>query len=563
MIEKDTNSIEIRIMNSFYEKFPYIFSNINKDNLILYIRIILLSFIIILFFNGIISGIIYLILMIVLFIFICIIQNRNMNRNMNRDFNCNQRIQENFEPTPNKNNILYYLPRKINNTQVNIKYNENPKSMYNIRAEETKDFCDREYDQESSDSKKGIIQLNYDQSFVSKNKLLAGNANPKTRIAPVLAPRSHDLEEWRDNEFITLSLTNSETRSEIYNSGYTNEDSKYYNCNNNRNINENYTAKMQNRNIDSRYTKDEGLVEYLGQREGYERSVVEERQPRELNNEKLDYTDPMHYFEPDSHIIDEAQYTTLIGDYCALKKDNPLYNLRGEVNTQFGYDRENLSYNIPVNANTSRCDKTDRMKSINKNIYTQTIQPGSYMMNEVIDSLDTNIGISLNEPMHKISCNRDENGNLIWTTHDPNNPPMYEELPENERVENAMAEFNVYDPRSNGYGTSYRGYNHDITGQPRFMYDDIDAIIQPNYITRSNIDFEKYADSYGPKRNRGGNESTANMRELVENSWVDNSLNFREDMQMRLLRKFNTRNIQRRMAPMRTSNASSYVNRCK
>jgi hypothetical protein len=95
------------------------------------------------------------------------------------------------------------------------------------------------------------------------------------------------------------------------------------------------------------------------------------------------------------------------------------------------------------------------------------------------------------------------------------------------------------------------------------MYDDIDAIIQPNYITRSNIDFEKYADSYGPKRNRGGNESTAKMREMVENSWVDNSLNFREDMQMRLLRKFNTRNIQRRMAPMRTSNASSYVNRCK
>ena len=550
MIEKETNCIEIRILNGFYDKFPYIFSNINKQNLILYIRIILLSFIIILFFNGVKSGLFYLILMILLFIFICIIQNRNMNRNTNRG------IKEDFTPTPNKNNILYYLPRKIENTQINIKYNDRNKSR-SLNTEETKDFCDRSYyEDQIPDKNSATIPLNYDQSFVSKNQLLAGNANPKTRIAPVLAPRSHDLEEWRDNEFVNLSITNSETRSDMYNSGYTNDDTRYYN-NCKFNINENYIPRMQNisTNPDSIYTKNQGLVEYLDENDI--------RRDREIIDEQREYRDPVHFFEPDTHIIDEGQYTSLIGDYCALRKSNPLYNLRGEVNTQFGYDRENLMYNIPVNANTSVCDKTDRMKSINKNIYTQTIQPGSYMMNEVIDSLDANIGISLNEPMHKISCSRDEEGNLIWKTHDPNNPPMEMEIPENERVENAMAEFNVYDPRSNGYGTSYRGYNHDITGQPRFMYDDIDAIVQPNYITRSNIDFERYADSYGPKRDRGGNEYTSNIREMAENSWVDNSLNFREDMQMRLLRKFNTRNIQQRIAPIRTSNASSFVNRCK
>jgi hypothetical protein len=392
---------------------------------------------------------------------------------------------------------------------------------------------------------------------------MVGGANPKTTIAPVLAPRSHDLEEWRDNEFVTLSLINSENRSEIYESGYTenymetnNNCNKrdYLSCRNNNisnnDVNEYYTSNSErNNNEDSKYIQGEGLVEYLHQ--------------RELLDANREYTDPEHRYEPEEHLLDEAQYTTLIGDYCALKQDNPMYNLRGELNTEFGYNRENLKYNIPVNANTSRCDKTDRMKNINKNIYTQTIQPGSYMMNEIIEPLDANIGISLNEPMHKISCGKDKYGNTIWKMHDPNFPPPSVEIPEHEKVENAIAEFNVYDPRSSGYGSSYRNYNHDVTGQPRFMYDDVDAIIQPNYITRSNIDFERYADSYGPKTNRGGNEYNARIREMAENSWVDNSLAFREELQMRSLRKFNARNIQQRIAPIRTTSANSCMNRCK
>ena len=42
---------------------------------------------------------------------------------------------------------------------------------------------------------------------------------------------------------------------------------------------------------------------------------------------------------------------------------------------------------------------------------------------------------------------------------------------------------NIYDPRF-GYGTGYRSYIDETTGQPRFYYDDIDAITKPNYIVK-------------------------------------------------------------------------------
>ena len=35
-------------------------------------------------------------------------------------------------------------------------------------------------------------------------------------------------------------------------------------------------------------------------------------------------------------------------------------------------------------------------------------------------------------------------------------------------------------------------------GQTKFYYDDVDAIRMPNYITRSNIDHQPFADRYGP-----------------------------------------------------------------
>ena len=117
-------------------------------------------------------------------------------------------------------------------------------------------------------------------------------------------------------------------------------------------------------------------------------------------------------------------------------------------------------------------------------------------------------------------------------------------------------ESDIYDPRLSGYGTSYRSYTDELTGQTRFFYDDVNAIRMPNYIVRSEIDNEPYADAYGPlqKGNEYGNRLTKDIRKLTHDSWFNNTNNFRADLQERLMRKNNANTWQRRQSPMYTMN---------
>lgn len=113
---------------------------------------------------------------------------------------------------------------------------------------------------------------------------------------------------------------------------------------------------------------------------------------------------------------------------------------------------------------------------------------------------------------------------------------------------------NVYDPRFTGYGSDKRHYWDSNIGQTRFMYDDVNAVRMPNYITRSKIDFLKYADTYGSlqRSNKTGNQNQ-NLRSLVHDSYLQNSLQFRNELQERLLRKRNNELTQIRKRPYHTN----------
>ena len=123
---------------------------------------------------------------------------------------------------------------------------------------------------------------------------------------------------------------------------------------------------------------------------------------------------------------------------------------------------------------------------------------------------------------------------------------------ENVSVVEEIDQSNVYDPRHTGYGTSYRAYTNEDLGRTDFYYKDIDAIRMPNYITRSNIDFAKYADQYGPLPggHGDGNPDTGNIREMAQNSWLRSSLGFRNDIMFSKMRKTNAEHWQRRKAPV-------------
>ena len=189
---------------------------------------------------------------------------------------------------------------------------------------------------------------------------------------------------------------------------------------------------------------------------------------------------------------------------------------------------------------------SSNLKEYDRNIKTVNIGPSVYKYNEIIEPINSNIGITLTQNIPYISeINND--GNTYINEVNFKTPDIQKD------GEIIGPEFhNVYDPRFNGYGTSYRAYIEPVTGQPRFMYDDINALKMPNYIVRSNIDHIKSANSYGTleESNKNGIQNFLDLRKKVEKEWVDNSITFRNDMMERLMRKRNNELVQSRRMPV-------------
>ena len=226
-------------------------------------------------------------------------------------------------------------------------------------------------------------------------------------------------------------------------------------------------------------------------------------------------------------------------------------NQPGWVNTTCGYDpSQTLNAGLPSNLPVGNCDKDPRMKTYNENIFTSIVTPGVYTRTQVNEPINSNIGISFQQQFEPTTCRRDDKG-LHYLQHDPRiiEPATYEDV--SEIVDDKADYGNVYDPRFYGYGTSYRSYHEPVTGQTRFMYDDVNAIKMPNYVTRNKLDFLPYADSYGPiqKGEEFGNIHNPNIRTLAQDSWMRNSLEFRNDLTERQMRKNNAIAWQRRVAP--------------
>jgi len=183
------------------------------------------------------------------------------------------------------------------------------------------------------------------------------------------------------------------------------------------------------------------------------------------------------------------------------------------------------------------------------NMFVQNVQPTIFSHSEVLEPIQSNYGISNTRTLPPRGVSYDNLGNT-----------MYERSPyiieDNTPEPIGIAEHNVYDPRFTGYGSSKRSYVHELTGQPRHYYDDINSVRMPNYLVRSNIDFARYADSYGPlnSENQAGNQNTYGIRELANETFLQNSLNHRSDISERLMRKRNNELWEVRQYPKRRFN---------
>lgn len=382
---------------------------------------------------------------------------------------------------------------------------------------------------------KDTVWPKFGPQYASSNQKLAGPPNPKTQIAPVVISPPASLDYWRANPLVRHSHINTESQNDIYQMGYVVSTC----CGN---LPENTHAVK----ADVKYTPP------------YET----ESQPKENYTNYFDTTppapakshqtscgtiiEPNVYQYPYQNQTDKAPY---VGP-----------PIDGGVMIACGYNPDQTKVNLPSNYGTGNCEQNPAFKDYNKNVFTQTIQPGVYTQNQIIEPINSNIGISWTQQFPPTTCNL-EGDNSVYTQHDPRLMKP-EEVQPNLSVINAVNNSNVYDPRFYGYGTGYRSYIEKTTGQPRFMYDDVDAIRRPNYLVRSKIDFEPYADSYGPLKNEDGNEYNSDIRALANDSFMRNTIKQRNDLQERLMRKVNANRWQQRLAPHGARMASANIS-CK
>jgi hypothetical protein len=360
--------------------------------------------------------------------------------------------------------------------------------------------------------------------FFSTNQKLAGKPNPKTNVAPVIVAPPADLSYWKSSNLTVHSHINDQTQHDAYRSGY-----QVSTCCGN--LEDTYFVPIEEPKI-PRFNKPPVPVYH------------EEAKIEGFKNTNDARTNIKKVQSPHLKSDDLVGYPYEI--YPALP---------GQVNVSCGYNPDQLLYsNLPSNLPAGNCEQNPVFSQYNKNLFTQTVQPGIYTTNEIIEPINSNIGISFQQQFEPVACSFDNAGNIMYTELDPRLVQPQPEEP-NFDVINATNISNIYDPRFSGYGTSYRAYTDENLGQTKFYYDDINSVRMPNYITRSNIDFQPFADSYGPLQegNGDGNKYNENIRAFANDSFLRSTIQQRTELQQRLLRKQNAQGWMKRVAPIRTS----------
>ena len=435
-------------------------------------RLVFVIFLILLLLNA-KASVVFLLVFVVMIIILYYYQKMKSNKTQIAP------IKENYVNISSEPLSAPKFRLKYNNEDIFIKNDKvvvNSPSIYR--------FCDDEVP----------LGVNNPQ-YVSANQRLAGLPNPKTKIPPVMAPPCTDLEYWKANNLVTLSLVNSQSQEDGYQSGF-----QVSTCC------------------------------------GY------------MNDE---YIDPKPIRKRERYAREGPPSQTPLKESFQL----PLRPNEGGVDMSCGYNPSQIySSNLPSNVCAGECELDSNLREYNDNIFTQIIEPNIYYKSEINEPTNSNMGISFTQQFEPTTCFFDgENAHI--TARDPLIIEPIAHDDDDDETKIVVDTSNVYDPRFSGYGTSYRTYFDQTTGQPRFAYDDVNAIRMPNYIARSNIDHLPFADKYGPLPRGGayGNEFNAKIKALANDAFTRDTVEYRTGLQQRLMRKVNTQAWQQRVAPIRTS----------
>lgn len=315
----------------------------------------------------------------------------------------------------------------------------------------------------------------YNPNFatVTDNQKLVGRANPKTLVAPIIAPPMTSS-EWR-REGLFPEVLNTEKQKYHNLSGYDIDKDNYIEMK--YKVPNSFSCPQKLYKNQKRYAP-MGLPKQEPQQQPIPSIKENFDFPYEIKNNKIP-----HYINNDAELLYNAGYD-----------DNELFKTK---------------------------------LSNDENVLDEIIYyPTKYSKNIRNEPINTLIGITEPEQFE---------------------PVDYELIEPDEDINMS----NVFDPRFTGYSSNERNYTHNVTGQPRFYYDDIDAIKMPNYITRNALDMTNFGDRYGPM-NSSGNDYTSNIHNLANSHYMDSMNQFREDITASRMRKINAESAQKKMYPKYT-----------
>lgn len=331
-----------------------------------------------------------------------------------------------------------------------------------------------------------------DNFYQSINQKLVGGPQPRTFIKPIITTPCYSMSQ-RKNSLVVPNRLNYKTNDDLYASGY--------------------------------------IPEECG---GTEVTYGWEQGAFNVGDVQGDYIEPGDADVREDYNRPEKMYNNRV---------IPKY--AGSIDMQLGYNPQQLYRSgYPANLPQGNCKQNPTFAEYNDRLFTQTVQPGIYYKNEVIEPIVDNIGISYDQQFLPKVYEKVESG-VRRTDRDPlSNPPPEEIIEE----PNEPDIYNTYDPRFTGYGTSYRNYVDDVTGQPRFPYDDVNSIRMPNYITRNKLDTHDFGEVYGPMGSSG--IGLNQIRDLANNAYTEDVMTHRTELMERLLRKRNSEMWQLREAPI-------------